>query len=197
MMLTAQPRTAEQATDWHLVGDAEPDAEAARRTDGHYPPAAAELVCLDCPLPDCAPYSAGCINPHANAAAQHPAHRRGGTKLTDDDKRAIRARVLAGEDAYALAREYGVNRKTVQNIRAASGVYQWLRTGQKPPRRGGGQPRRLTDRQTREVRRRALAGEGKRALAREFGLHESTVGNIARAQYGYRWLADPDSTRGR
>ena len=43
---------------------------------------------------------------------------------------------------------------------------------------GEGRPHKLTEEQAREIKRRALAGEGLRALGREFGVGHNIVGGI-------------------
>jgi hypothetical protein len=132
--------------------------------------------------------------------------QRHNAKLTEADVLAMRAKYAAGETVYAIAALAGVTQSCAEN--AISGK-SWahvpgavvLVQGRRPAHgtrngratkpesysrfRGETHPKsKLTDQQVRDVRRRVSAGETQSAVARELGVHTSTVHLIVK---GHNW----------
>ena len=106
-------------------------------------------------------------NPVSPPGGWKPKHRR---KLTDDQKKGVIARRMAGENAKSIAKDYGVD---------TSIIYRIAKHVPKPP--GGWKRKRrsvLTDEQTQEVIARRMAGESLKDIAGRYGVSNALICKI-------------------
>ena len=101
---------------------------------------------------------------------QHHSHKLNELCVLD-----IRFRLAAGASQSGLARDYSVRQCVISQIWFGT---TWAHVGGP---RGAPKQRKLTPEERAKIRRRALAGENREALAAEFGCKVRTVYNCAAA----------------
>lgn len=141
------------------------------------------LVCHHCDNPRCVNPEHLFVGTHADntadmiAKGREPRGERGGhAKLTEADVLGIRRRYQAGERERTLAREFGVDAVTVNNLLSGS-TWAFL-TGGRDIRRHLPGLAKLNHAIAETIRRRVAEGRTQKSVASEYGLDPSTVSDI-------------------
>lgn len=103
----------------------------------------------------------------------------GKARFSDEEVRAIHDRLNNGEEATALAREYGVNRSAISAI-GSGRHYKHLNLPPVPKRRKGIHMRRFSENEVRNIRLRFARGDAREQIALDYGISRYTLYDIVK-----------------
>ena len=122
-----------------------------------------------------------CINPEhlecltSQEHGKRHAHQQVSCKLTESIVREMKLRKLGGETCIALGREFGIRADHVREIMQGQFWKDVRIEGEERLSR----PRyKITSEDVKEIKRRRLAGETNRQIAKDYGLSRDYVGEI-------------------
>ena len=124
--------------------------------------------------------------------------QNGGTnKLTKEQVEDLRTRAANGTlgTFTECAKEHGVSKEVISwAVKGVKGHYDWVDTVPPvPEKRDAGIPKKLTQEQVIEARKRYAAGESSRELAEEFGMSQSKM-YLAVTGKSYKHIPMPNET---